>query len=179
MKFWAPISCLYSCNVYAGIWQPLIGCIYSHIVYAGIWCFICLPLIQPYCICGDVPPMWQHARKCAEQRLRARSPTQWSSGPTCQRCGNAQLSATATPHHPPPQLQATTCPCHLIRSPSNSARILGMDHTTDLQRIRALLRLTAYYMQQWGLCRARAGILKAVDNVDEVEDNGGSVCHNK
>ena len=72
MKFWAPISRLYSRNVYAGIWQPLIGCIYSHIVYAGIWCFICLPLIQPYCICGDALPMRQHARECAEQRLRAR-----------------------------------------------------------------------------------------------------------
>ena len=54
LKFWAPISRLYSCNVYTGIWQPLIGCIYSHIVYAEIWYFVCLLLIQPYCIRGNL-----------------------------------------------------------------------------------------------------------------------------
>ena len=67
-------------------------------------------------------------------------PTQRSGGPTCRWRGNAQLSATATPHHPPPQLQVTTRPRHLIGSPSNSARILSMGHTTDPQRIRAQRR---------------------------------------
>ena len=46
---------------------------------------------------ADAPPMWQHAWKCAEQRLRARSPTQRSGGPTCWQRGSARLSATATP----------------------------------------------------------------------------------
>ena len=97
-------------------------------------CFVFKNLPLDFCV--DAPLMWQHARKCAQQRLRARSPTWRSSGPTCRWRGNAQLSATATPH-PPPQLQATTCPHHLIGSPSNLARILSMCHMTDPQRIRA------------------------------------------
>ena len=84
--------------------------------------------------------MWQHARKCAQQQLRARSPTQRSGGPTCRWRGNARLSATATLHHPPPQLQATTRPRHLIGSPSNLARISSMGHTTDPQQIRVQQR---------------------------------------
>ena len=68
---------------------------------------------------------------------RARSPTQQSSGPTCWWRGNAQLSATATPHHPPLQLQATTRPRQLIGSPSNLARISSMGRTMDPQQIRA------------------------------------------
>ena len=86
--------------------------------------------------CVDVPPMQQHVQKCTQQRLRARCPMQWSGGPTCQWHGNARLSATATPHHPPPQLQATTRPRHLIGSPSNLARISSMGHTMDPQQIR-------------------------------------------
>ena len=86
---------------------------------------------------SDALPMQQHARKCAQQQLRARSPMQRSGGLTCQWRGNARLSATATPHHPPPQLQATTRPRHLIGSPSNLARISSMGRTTDPQRIRA------------------------------------------
>ena len=60
--------------------------------------------------------MQQHAWKCTEQRLGARSLTQWSGGPTCWWHGNTWLSATATPHHPPPQLQAdhTPSPPHWI-----------------------------------------------------------------
>ena len=106
--------------------------LYNHIVYAVM-----------RCQCGSM-----HGNALSSDLEPGRSPMQWSGGPTCQQHGNTQLSATATPHHPPSQLQATTCPCHLIRLPSNSARILGMGHMTDLQQIRALLRLTAYYMQQ-------------------------------
>ena len=87
--------------------------------------------------CVDAPPMQQHAQKCAQQRLKARSLMWWSGGPTCRWRGNVRLSATATPHHPPPRLQATTHPRHLIRLPSNLARILSMGHTTDPQQIRA------------------------------------------
>ena len=83
------------------------------------------------CYHDDAPPMQQHAQKCTEQRLRARSPMQWSGGLTCWWCGNTRLSDTATPHHPPSQLQATTRPHHLIGSPSNLARISSMGHTTD------------------------------------------------
>ena len=88
----------------------------------------------------DAPPMRQHPRKCAQQRLRARSPTRRSGGPTCRWRGNARLSATATLHHPPPKLQAATRPRHLIGSPSNLARISSMGHTMDPQRIRAQRR---------------------------------------
>ena len=91
-------------------------------------------------ICVDTLPMRQHVRKCAQQQLRARSLTQQSSGPTCRWCGNVRLSATATPHHTPLQLQATTRPRHLIGSPSNLARISSMGRTTDPQRIRAQWR---------------------------------------
>ena len=89
---------------------------------------------------SDVPPMQQHAWKCAQQQLRARSPMQRSGGPTCRWRGNVRLSATATPHHPPPQLQVTTCPRHLIGLPSNLARISSMGCTTDPQRIRVQRR---------------------------------------
>ena len=42
--------------------------------------------------------------------------------------------------HPPPQLQATTRPRHLIGSPLNSARISSMGHTMVPQQIRAQRR---------------------------------------
>ena len=42
-----------------------------------------------------------------------------------------------------------------------------------------LLRLTAYYVQQWGLCEARTGVPKVVDDDDKVEGNGGNMCLNK
>ena len=42
-----------------------------------------------------------------------------------------------------------------------------------------MLRLTAYYAQQWVLCKTRTRVPKAVDDDDEVEDNGGCVRHNK
>ena len=44
----------------------------------------------------DAPLMRQHARKCAQQRLRARSPTQGSGGPTGRWRGNARATAAAT-----------------------------------------------------------------------------------
>ena len=91
--------------------------------------------------CGaSALPMQQHVQKCAQQQLRARSLMWWSGGPTCWWHGNMRLPATATPHHPSPQLQATTRPHHLIRSPSNSARISSMGHTMDPQQIRAQQR---------------------------------------
>ncbi|KAH9983725.1 hypothetical protein BJV77DRAFT_966630 [Russula vinacea] len=40
----------------------------------------------------NAPPMWQHAWKCAQQRLRARSPMQWSGG-------MATHDSQPQPHH--------------------------------------------------------------------------------
>ena len=62
----------------------------------------------------DAPPMRQHARKCAQQRLRARSPTQGSGGPTGRWRGNARATATAT------HTQLNSHPSCIDRAPSPS-----------------------------------------------------------
>ena len=49
----------------------------------------------------------------------------------------------------------------------------------SIATLSLVLRLTAYYAQQWGLCETRAGILKVVDDKDNMEDNGHSMGHNE
>ena len=51
---------------------------------------------------------------------------------------------------------------------------VGLNQSTLL-----MLRLTAYYVQQRVLCKTRTRVLKAVDDDDDVEDNGRSVGHNE
>ena len=62
----------------------------------------------------DAPPMRQHARKCAQQRLRARSPTQGSGGPTGRWRGNVRATAAAT------HTQLNSHPSCIDRAPSPS-----------------------------------------------------------
>ena len=66
------------------------------------------------CNAGDVPPMRQHAWKCAQQRLRARSPTQGSGGPTGRWRGNTRATAAAT------HTQLNSHPSYIDRVPSPS-----------------------------------------------------------
>ena len=65
---------------------------------------------------GDAPQARQHARICAEGRLRAQSPTQRSAGPTGWWCSDARGSATSA-------TQPIQLPTHSDRSPPPTARI--------------------------------------------------------
>jgi hypothetical protein len=85
----------------------------------------------------DAPRARQHMQKCALQRLRARSPTWRSGGPTGRWRGHARATATATSPHHHPHAPSIARPHHLIRSTSNLARTSSNNLTTDLQRIRA------------------------------------------
>ena len=84
-------------------------------------------------------------RRCGSMRGNAPSsdlePGARRSGAVARPAGGvATRDSQPRPHHPPPQLQVTMRPRHLIGSPSNSARISSMGHTTDPQRIRAQRR---------------------------------------
>ena len=84
-------------------------------------------------------------RRCGSMRGNAPSsdlePGARRSGAVARPAGGvATRDSQPRPHHPPPQLQVTMRPRHLIGSPSNSARISSMGHTTDPQRIRAQWR---------------------------------------
>ena len=63
--------------------------------------------------------------------------------------------------------------------PRRSRILLTLETAVRLWETVQVLRLTAYYMQQRVLCVTRTRVLKAVDDDDEVEDNGGCVHHNK
>ena len=65
---------------------------------------------------ADVPQARQHARICAEGRLRAQSPMRRSAGPTGRWRGDAHGSATSA-------TQPIQLPTHSDRSPPPTARI--------------------------------------------------------
>jgi hypothetical protein len=90
----------------------------------------------------DAPRVRHHARKCAQQRLRAKSPTRRTdklvAWPRARHSHSHSHSHSTRPTHP--HLPSITRPRHLIRSPSNLARTSSNNLTMDLQQIRVQWR---------------------------------------
>ena len=79
-------------------------------------CFVTAYNPDPACPRSDAPQARQHMRICAEGQLRAKSLTQWSTGPTGWWHGNVRGSATSA-------TQPIQHPTHSDRSRPPTARI--------------------------------------------------------